>query len=74
MDSQILELIQSFQSRTKVSKLRYNEFLAHVYSTFDKKISMCRKDSIVNKYKKMKIDILNYIIANEKEIIFNLSK
>lgn len=74
MDSQILELIQSFESNTKAPRLRYNEFLAHVYTTFDKKISMCKTDRIMNKYKKMKISILKYIVANEKEIISNLSK
>ena len=74
MNLQIDELLQSFESTTKITKGKYNEFLAHVYLVFDKQIAMCRADRMMNKYKKMKISILKYIVANEKEIISNLSK
>ena len=74
MDSQILELIQSFESKTKAPRLRYNEFLAHVYLVFDKQMSMCRTDRMMNKYKKMRMEVLRYIVAHEKEIIKRLSK
>jgi hypothetical protein len=74
MDPQILKLIKSFESETKSPRLRYNEFLGHVYTTFDKNISLCGKDNIMNKYKKMRKSVLNYIIAHEKEVILILSK
>ena len=75
MNPQIDELLQSFESTTKITKgFRYNEFLAHVYLVFDKQIAMCRTDRMMNKYKKMRMEVLSYIVAHEKEIIKRLSK
>ena len=74
MNSQIDELLQSFETKTKAPGFRYNEFLAHVYLVFDKKITMCRTDRMMNKYKKMRTEVLRYIVANEKSIISKLSK
>lgn len=77
MNPQIDELLQSFESTTKITKGRYNEFLAHVYLVFDKQIAMCRTDRMMNKYKKykkMRMEVLSYIVAHEKEIIKRLSK
>ena len=74
MNSQILELLQSFESTTKITKGKYNEFLAHVYLVFDKQITLCRTDRMINKYKKMRIEVLSYIVANEKSIIKRLNK
>ena len=74
MNSQIDELLQSFETKTKTPGFRYNEFLAHVYLVFDKQIAMCRTDRMMNKYKKMRMEVLSYIVAHEKEIIKRLSK
>ena len=74
MNPQIDELLQSFESSTKRTKGKYNEFLAHIYLVFDKQINMCRTDRMMNKYKKMRIEVLRYIVAHEKEIIKRLSK
>ena len=74
MNPQIDELLQSFESTTKITKGRYNEFLAHVYLVFDKQIAMCRTDRMMNKYKKMRMEVLRYIVAHEKEIIKRLNK
>ena len=74
MNSQIDELLQSFETKAKAPGLRYNEFLAHVYLVFDKQITMCRTDRMMNKYKKMRMEVLRYIVAYEKEIIKRLSK
>ena len=74
MNPQIDELLQSFESKTKAPGFRYNEFLAHVYLVFDKQISMSRTDRMMNKYKKMRMEVLRYIVANEKSIISKLSK
>ena len=74
MNPQIDELLQSFESSTKRTKGKYNEFLAHVYLVFDKQITLCRTDRMINKYKKMRIEVLSYIVANEKEIIKRLNK
>ena len=74
MNPQIDELLQSFESTTKITKGKYNEFLPHVYLVFDKQIAMCRTDRMMNKYKKMRMEVLRYIVANEKSIISKLSK
>jgi|TARA_Y100000033_G_scaffold12329_1_gene11453 hypothetical protein len=74
MNPQIDELLQSFETKTKAPGFRYNEFLAHVYLVFDKHMSTCKTDRIMNKYKKMRTEVLRYIVAHEKEIIKRLSK
>ncbi len=55
-------------------KEKYKDFLAHVYMTFDKKIVSSKVDREMNKYKKMRIDVINYIVAHENQIIKQLSK
>lgn len=52
----------------------YNCFLAHVYVTFDKKISLCKTDREMNKYKKMRNSVLRYIVANERAITTEICK
>lgn len=74
MNPQIDELLQSFESTTKITKGKYNEFLAHIYLVFDKQINMCRTDRMMNKYKKMRMEVLSYIVTNEKSIIKRLNK
>jgi hypothetical protein len=74
MNLQVAELLQSFETDSKAPRKRYNDFLAHVYTTMDKKISMCKTDKEMNKYKKMRMSILRYIVANEKAIIVKISK
>jgi hypothetical protein len=74
MNPQIDELLQSFEASTKNTKGRYNEFLAHVYLVFDKQITLCRTDRMMNKYKKMRMQVLSYIAAHEKSIIKRLNK
>tara|TARA_R110002012_G_scaffold306651_2_gene511540 strand:- start:484 stop:720 length:237 start_codon:yes stop_codon:yes gene_type:complete len=71
------ELILSFETDSSPfypAKLKYKDFLAHVYMTFDKKIVSSKVDREMNKYKKMRIDVINYIVAHENQIIKQLSK
>jgi len=70
----IKELMNSFESSTKNRRQRYNEFLAHVYTHFDKHISTCKTDKEMNKYKKMRNSVLSYIVANEKAIRSEICK
>jgi len=74
MNPQIIELLKTFESDSKTKTGRYNDFLAHVYSTFDKHIALSKSDRNMNKYKKMRNSVLSYIVANEKSIILKLSK
>lgn len=68
MDEIILDIIGSFKSSSKTKALKYKDFLVHVYKTFDDKINSCKVEKIKNKYKKMRVDALKYIVANEKSI------
>lgn len=74
MDPQVIDLLCSFETDSKTTRKKYNDFLAHVYTTFDKHISLCKSDKMMNKYKKMRNSVLSYIVANEKSIISKLSK
>lgn len=74
MNTHIKELLNSFEPPTKNKKQKYNDFLAHVYLTFDKKISLCKKDKEMNKYKKMRNSVLSYIVANERAIKSEICK
>jgi hypothetical protein len=74
INSQIIELLNSFESPTKNRRQKYNDFLAHVYMIFDKKISLCKKDKEMNKYKKMRNSVLSYIVANERAIKSEICK
>ena len=70
----IKELLNSFESSTKNRRQRYNDFLAHVYTTFDKHITLCKTDKMMNKYKKMRNSVLSYIVANERAITTEICK
>ena len=47
MNPQVKELLQSFETDSKAPKKKYNDFLAYVYVTFDKKISSSKADKII---------------------------
>ena len=68
MNYYIEDLIKTFETSSKNRKDKYNDFLAHVYTNFDKQISLCKSDKIMNKYKKMRNSVLSYIVANERVI------
>lgn len=74
MNSQIKDIIKSFESPSKNRSVRYNDFLAHIYMIFDKKISLCKTDKEMNKYKKMRNSVLRYIVANERAITTEICK
>lgn len=68
MTNIIFDIIKSFESNSKTKELRYKDFLTHVYKTFDDKIEASKEKNLKNKYKKMRVDILQYILVNEKAI------
>ena len=55
MDPVILDIIKSFESKSKSKSQKYRDFLAYAYSTFDKKINLCKAIKLKNKYIKTKI-------------------
>jgi len=69
MNHLVIELIKFFESSRKKSPERqFNEFLSHVYMIYDKQITLCRSDSIKNKYIKERNGVLEYIAKNRKVI------
>ena len=74
MNSIIVDIINSFESNSKTRTSRYKDFLAYVYKTFENKIISSREKKTKNKYKKIRLSVLQYIIANEKEITTEICK
>jgi CRISPR/Cas system CSM-associated protein Csm2 small subunit len=74
MNSIIIDIINSFESTSKTKTSRYKDFLAYVYKTFEDKINYSREKKIKNKYKKMRLSILEYIVINKKEIKSKICK
>lgn len=74
MDPVILDIINSFESSSKIRAHRYKDFLTHVYKTFDDKINSCKAEKMKNKYKMMRVSALRYILANEKVIATKICK
>ena len=68
MNSEILDIVNSFESSSKIPNYRYKEFLLYVYKTFDNKINSTKQESIKNKYIKIRQSAIRYIVANEKAI------
>ena len=69
MNHYIIELIKSFEpSQKKRPERQFNEFLSHVYMIYDKRMTLCRSDSIKNKYIKERNGVLEYIAKNRKVI------
>lgn len=69
MNHFVIELIKSFEpSRKNRSDLQYNEFLAHIYMIYDKRMTLCRSESIRNKYIKERNRVLEYVVKNRKAI------
>ena len=74
MNSQILELIQPFETDSKSLKNKYKDFVAYIYITFYNKINSSKSQSIKNKYIKIRKDLLQYVVANERAITSEISK
>ena len=71
---EIDDIIKSFESRTKNQKQRYKEFCAHCWHVYDKQIKSTKSSKMINKYNIMRKNTLEYIVANEKAIVSELSK
>ena len=74
MIPEIQNIIKTFESTSKSRHARYNDLLAHVYMTFDKRMSLSKTEREMNKYKKMRNSVLSYIVANERAITTEICK
>jgi len=72
MSTLIDELISSFEPDAKKTKTKYDQFLIHVYFTFDKKIKSTDNKKVKDKYSKIRKTILSYIFSHKSEIIKKL--
>lgn len=74
MNSIIVDIINSFESNSKLKTSRYKDLLTYVYKTFENKITSSKEKKAKNKYKKIRLSVLQYMITNEKEIKTEICK
>jgi len=65
----LLDLINSFESDSKLINQKYEQFLIYIYISFDEKIKKTKSDKLKNKYIQIRKNILQYIAANKRNII-----
>ena len=70
----IENLMDSFESNEKNLGRRYNEFLYHCFMKFEEQIKKIKSKKIINRYETMRKNTFSYLIQNEKEITFKLSR
>ena len=68
------QLIKSFESKTKNKKERYNDFLFHCFQLFEKLINDKKNKRNKDKYVIMRQNLINYLIANERNITSKLCR
>ena len=71
---EIDDIIRSFESRTNNRNQRYKEFCAHCWHVYDKQIKSTKSKKMINKYNIMRKNTMEYIVANERAIVSELSK
>ena len=74
MDKEIDELFDSFETKSKNKRQIFNDFLYHVFLSFERLINSKKHKRKSDKYIQMRQKIINYIIANEKAIMLKLSR
>ena len=68
------QLMDSFESDEKNKGKRYREFLYYCFLKFEKHIKNIKSKKIINRYETMRKNTFSYLIQNEKEITFKLSR
>ena len=74
MNDLINKLFDSFETKSKNQRQKFNDFLYHVFISFDGIIEGKKHKRKSDKYIQMRQKIINYIIANEKTIMLKLSR
>ena len=74
MNDLLNKLFNSFETKSKNQRQRFNDFLYHVFVSFEKIIDGKKHKRKSDKYIQMRQKIINYIIANEKTIMLKLSR
>jgi predicted nucleotide-binding protein (sugar kinase/HSP70/actin superfamily) len=61
-------ILDIFTTKKSTSKEIFKDFVSYFYFTIDNKINSTKKESIKNKYIKIRQSAIRYIVANEKAI------
>ena len=61
-------VLDIFTTKKSTSKEIFKDFVSYVYFTIDNKINSTKKESVKNKYIKIRQSVIRYIVANEKAI------
>ena len=72
MNKEIDELFDSFETKSKNPKEMFNDFLYHVFVSFESMIKSKKHKRKSNKYIQMRQKIINYLIANENAVKMKL--
>ena len=73
MNKELKQLFKNFESNSK-GKERFADFIGYCYHAFDDRVNCKKPGKNINKYDIMRQHLINYLIANEKEITIQLSK
>ena len=74
MNKEIDELFDSFETKSKNPKEMFNDFLYHVFLSFESMIKSKKHKRKSNKYIQMRQKIINYLIANENAVKMKLCR
>ena len=74
MKKEIDELFDSFETKSKNPKEMFNDFLYHVFVSFESMINSKKHKRKSNKYIQMRQKIINYLIANENAVKMKLCR
>jgi len=74
MDKEIDELFDSFETKSKNKRQIFNDFLYHVFISFERLIKSKKHKRKSDKYIQMRQKIINYLIANENAVKIRLCK
>ena len=74
MNKEIDELIDSIETKSKNPKEMFNDFLYHVFVSFESMIKSKKHKRKSNKYIQMRQKIINYLIANENAVKMKLCR
>ena len=68
------QLIRSFEPKSKNRKQIFNDFLYHCFTTIEKLIDSEKRKRKKDKYVIMRQNLINYLIANERQVIIKLCR
>ena len=74
MNKEIDELFDSFETKSKNPKEMFNDFLYHVFVSFESMIKSKKHKRKSNKYIQMRQKIINYLIANDNAVKMKLCR